>query len=329
MSKRMPKRDYVVTLAGGLAFALAALVLIFTPILVSGAEMVAVEYQKDYFVVSGGQKIYEFRIYPRDNESVLFSMSYPSQNAFYFLISECRSFTSPLADFTLCLSEINDNYVVFELEQSRGDVKIADPSLDMVVASVPTDKTENLTERIEALEGSIADLQSKIILLNDTITAYASVIDNMSYSGNASIDLTPLSSRLDSLEARVSKLEKGAGGITKSDLDRLESKIEVQQEMLNKLAEEVAKLKKSRGSSSLKAIIDQFGSRDPKMAMLLIAIDNSIPEEQKSQLMAQLMIKQKEREQAFWTTVWISVAVGLLLLVAVIIIYARRYGHGF
>lgn len=294
--------DYTFMFSVAIALFLASMVIFLSLLTFSaGAELVVVEYEKNYYILNGNEQLFTFKAYRSDNTTVLLSFSYPTSNAVYLSNGTCRSFTTESAYFDICLAEVKDSYAVLELDVMAGDIKIADPeTVVMAVPQEPQEAETNLTAEIQALSDQIADLKMEIVHLNDTVYAYASEVEELKTNGvsaNGSVDLTPLSQRMDQIEARLSKLESKTSNVDVSKLAKLESKVSSLETQLNVLSKMVANLSKERQSQSLQMLMDQFAEKDPKMALLLIALDNSIPESQKSTLMAQLIAKQKEREQ--------------------------------
>ncbi len=329
--RRENLKSGIVTLAAGLAFVLASLVIISSLLTFSaGEELTVVEFEKNYFILVNGEKEFVFKPYRSDNTTILLSFSYPTSNAVYLSNGTCRSFTTESAYFDICLAEIHDSYAVLGLEVQAGDVKIADPEMTvMTVPDKPQAVQTNLTEEIQALANQIADLKMEIVHLNDTVYAYASDVEELKAGGvsaNGSVDLTPLSQRIDQIEARLSQLESKSQNVDPSKIARLDSKIQSLETQLKILTQMVANLSKQKESESLKMLMDQFAEKDPKMALLLLALDNSIPESQKSTLMAQLIAKQKEKEAAarFWFQMFIIIV--LAASVGVILIWMRRKG---
>ncbi len=329
------KRDAVMHLAAGLVFVLASLVILSSILVFSaGEELIAIEYQKNYYIVINEEVGFIFKAYRVNNATLLLSFTYPNQNSYYLTVNgSCRSITTVDASFDLCLADIQDDYALISLDVQVGNVKIADPEL--VPMAVPTEpqnvaSEQNLTAELQSLAGQIAELRMEIIHLNDTVYAYAEDVEALKTSGgsNLSVDLTPLSSKLDSLEARISQLESRQSGVDPSRVASLESKVQSLETQIKVLTQMVANLSKQKESNSVQMILNDMAERDPKLAAMMVAIDPSIPKNQKDQLILQLMAKMKEREAAakfaFTITLVTMIGGGVGLLLLFLWLKARR-----
>ncbi len=330
---RVPKRDAAIHLTAGFAFLLASLVILSSILVFSaGEELIAIEYQKNYYIVINEEVGFIFKAYRVNNATLLLSFTYPNQNSYYLTVNgSCRSITTVDASFDLCLADIQDDYALISLDVQVGNVKIADPELvPMAVPTEPVASGQNLTAELQSLADQIAELRMEIIHLNDTVYAYAEDVEALKTSGgsNLSVDLTPLSSKLDSLEARISQLESRQSGVDPSRVASLESKVQSLETQIKVLTQMVANLSKQKESNSVQMILNDMAERDPKLAAMMVAIDPSIPKNQKDQLILQLMAKMKEREAAakfaFMLTMAIMIGGGIGLLLFFMWIKARR-----
>ena len=281
---------------------------------VNANQQIVLAYQKTYSIFVSGQRVYDFLIYPKDNATVLFQFTAPSYQAFYWKKGESRAYQVNTAQFELSLLDISDQYIVLDLTVLNGDVKIADPSQMTVLAVSPSQNQSS-----SKLEAKIEDIEARLGKLE---TIVQNIQNNISQL-KASPGVDPsINNRLSTLENKINSLQS----VNPAEISDLENKITNIMQLISQLNNDVQSLKKEKSSLINNPQFQEMLNSDPKLAIIVVALDPTISDEQKQQILAQMVVKQKEQEQKAQQTALVISAVVIVFLIVGVVFWLKRRG---
>ena len=97
-------------------------------------------------------------------------------------------------------------------------------------------------------------------------------------------------------------------------------------QILQQLNSDVQNLKKSKESWINNPQFQEILQNDPKMALIVVALDPTLSDEQKQQVITQMIIKQKEQEQKSQQMALIVSGIIIVVLIAGVILWMKRKG---
>ncbi len=284
----------------------------FLIIQLSAGQQIVLAYQKTYSIFVSGQRVYDFLIYPKDNATVLFQFTYPAYQAYYVRKGESRAYQVNTAQFELSLLDVAKDYIILDLVIISGDVKIADPTQIAVLAASPAQQQTNssmLEKRVDDLQQEIKQLESRMQQLENKISRL-----------NASTSVDPsVLNRIQQLESRMATIQQ----VNPAEISDLQNKIVSILQMVQQLNTDVQQLKKSKESWINNPQFQEMIQQDPKLALIVVALDPTLSDEQKQQMLTQMIITQKENEKKAQQTMLIASAVIIGLLILGLVIWLK------
>lgn len=259
------------------------------------------QYEKPYVILVEGEEFERFKIYPYDNETIIWSTEWPYAYAQKMKEGQTRQSTAENAVFSVRIDEIHESYVIVSLIVAQGQVVIADPQLltenqepqhDNVVVIAdplhqPVSQEDITSAKLEQLEEQIAELNATIAQLRQQIKQLQ---ETSSTGGLTADDVNRI------VDPKIKQLQ--------SDINNLQAQIQT-------LTQALAEIKKQTEKSKIwnDPVLQQLIGSDPKMVLLMTLFDPNATEEEKQQALTAYLVQQEKAKKRIIIYVVLSLTV--------------------
>ena len=268
---------------------------------------IVAQYQKAYAIFVNGVITEKFQLYPKENNTVLWQIIWPYQQARTMEVGVPTRYQTPEATFDIYICEIHQSYVIVGWTVIQGQVEIADPELvqpqqpqlpnqapnqpGIVAVAAPWLGGDNQTTPLAsyATTEQISELKEQINELNSEVTALKQEIAQLRQQaqkgGVSQEDLNRLQAKVAALDTKVSELS---------------SQMEALTQVIGEVKKDVESVKTTALiSGDLQEDLTYLAQRDPTFASLLpmyqwLLSSNQVPDQIKTQLIQSIHRKAEE-----------------------------------